>query len=607
MSSRAGGASSPCPRYSPSHGGRYKRGAAPGRRETTPGTSYPRGFKSPPAMNAWLPRLLLLALAAASRGGGLAAPPPPPTPVSAQCLNAACFALFWEARSSAEAGGVCQGGGGHLMTVRSTVAAEATELLLRGRAGAAWLGLRLPEGSCAEPAKQLRGFRWVTGDENTDYEAWARTNGTGVCGPLCAVVTQELKWQERACDAPADGFFCEYSYPGGMCVPLRLPPSATASYLTPFGARESDLVAFPPGTTAEVPSVAVRLACGARGGGSSSNSSVAWRAAGPGAWDCGLENGGCEGRCDPDGAGRFSCTCGEGATLLEEDQRSCSSSCASLGCQQHCDSGVCVCSEGYVLDADGRSCKDVDDCKAHPSPCEQDCVNTQGSFECRCWSGYAPVDGKCLDEKEGCFFLTCQYDCAFVNGKYQCICDEGFVPDRRKPENCVRFCNQTECPADCDPRIDEECYCPDGYIVDYKDDDTIVCADVDECESGHCGDLECIDEPGGYHCICPDKLPVQDEKLCVAMPELPFPSPSPPKTSSPSPPKTSSPSPPKTSSSHAMLVAISVSGSLMVLGLVAILCYFTKKHHRAQTRTDFKCQQSEAGVVLQQVSPGQKL
>ncbi|KAM6455920.1 thrombomodulin [Liasis olivaceus] len=542
-----------------------------------------------------------LLVAVGSLGAGLASPSPFPAPIpfGAQCLRSACFSLFWTSSRFAEAGSVCEGGGGHLMSVRSTVAAEAIALLLRDRPGSAWLGLRLPETDCVEPAKRLRGFQWVTGDERTDFEAWESKGSDAAvtaCGPTCVVVTHQLKWQERACDATAEAILCEYNYPNGTCEPLPLLEAFTVTYRTPFGARESDLGASPPGTTAEVPSLGARLECLAQG----SSGSLEWGSAMPGAWNCQLKNGGCDGQCYLDEQGRPHCACPEGETLLE-DQRSCWSPCASLGCQQHCvpqgDSGICMCSEGYVLDSDGKSCLDIDDCQATPKLCEQECVNTQGAFECHCWPEYDLVEGKCLSKKWQCFDLPCEHDCNLVDREYKCTCFEGYILDPKNHHKCLRVCNQTECAAQCDPNDIDTCYCPDGFILEEKNE-IRVCTDIDECESGECAPHKCINTPGRYHCICPNG---QELDSC----ELPSEEPEEYSGATEVYPETSVPpsfAPPKDGSSRGTLVAIIVSVTFMVVVLAVIICYLVKKHYAAQSIADYKYQQSESGVALQHVT-----
>lgn len=539
--------------------------------------------------------LLLLLVAVAVAGGG-PLPPTPPPPSSAQCLDSRCFGLFWEARNFAAAAGACQGGGGRLMWARSTVAAEAIELLRRGRPGGVWLGLRLPEDRCVEAGRALRGFQWEAGDERTDYQAWVGEGpAEGTCGPRCVVVSAELRWEERPCDADAAGFLCEYSYAGGMCAPLALPPDTAARYTTPFGARDSDLPAFPPAARAEVPSLGVTLECRAR-----TNGSWGWSASALGAWPCQLEGGGCEGRCEEDGQGRSFCTCPEG-TVVGQDGRSCLSPCAELQCehlcQPHGDRGLCMCEEGYELDADGRSCKDIDDCRAEPGPCNQQCINTAGGFRCQCFPGYTLVESKCYKTESLCFYANCQQDCIVVNGTSRCTCFEGFAPDPKDPQRCVKPCNRSECPAQCDPHTGDNCYCPDGYIIQEYEDGRKVCTDIDECDEGYC-DGECSNLFGGYECstrspgtVSAWQRPEEDEGSGDLM-----------LYSTVTPVLTSVP--PRGGGSAGTLVAILLSSVLSFLAFVVVVVYCLRKRLGAsQTRMDYKSQQLETEVGMEQVRP----
>nr|XP_056718485.1 thrombomodulin [Euleptes europaea] len=546
----------------------------------------------------------LLLLLAALAGAGLppppapSSPPPPPSPPSgpappsAQCLGSRCFALFWEARSFAGAGAGCAAGGGRLLRAASTVEAEAAAVLRGGRAGGVWLGLRLPEGRCAQARRgPLRGFQWAAGDERSDYEAWAGGGpAEGACGPRCALVGAALRWEERACEAPADGFLCEYTYPDGTCAPLAA--AAAARYATPFGARDGDLSALPPGTTARLPGLPLRLVCRARPDGAP----PAWAAAAPGAWPCRLAGGGCEGRCREDAQGRPSCTCPEGAAL-GADGRSCLSPCARLRCQHQCaphgPRAVCLCHEGYRLGADGRSCRDVDDCLAQPGPCEQRCVNTAGGFLCRCFAGYTLVDGRCTKNEHLCFYSSCQQDCLVENGTLRCACFEGFAPDPGDPRRCLRFCNRSRCPAQCDPHTGDSCYCPDGYIIEEHEDGAKVCTDIDECDEGYC-DGDCRNLFGGYECVSggpgpasqrPDFEGSGDATLFSTQRPLP--------TSVP----------PRGGRSPGTLVAIVVSTVLSFVALAAVVYCFLKKLDPPQTKVDYKCQQLETEVVMEPVGP----
>lgn len=47
-----------------------------------------------------------------------------------------------------------------------------------------------------------------------------------------------------------------------------------------------------------------------------------------------------------------------------------------------------------------NSCTDVNECSTNNGGCEQDCVNTIGSFKCSCRLGYRldPITQKCVGE-----------------------------------------------------------------------------------------------------------------------------------------------------------------------------------------------------------------
>ncbi|XP_021380367.1 prolow-density lipoprotein receptor-related protein 1-like [Mizuhopecten yessoensis] len=51
---------------------------------------------------------------------------------------------------------------------------------------------------------------------------------------------------------------------------------------------------------------------------------------------------------------------------------------------------VCICQLGFTLMTDNVTCKDIDECNIHRGrlPCDQECTNTNGSFNCSCLHGY---------------------------------------------------------------------------------------------------------------------------------------------------------------------------------------------------------------------------
>ncbi|XP_019399626.1 PREDICTED: thrombomodulin [Crocodylus porosus] len=531
--------------------------------------------------------LAVLVVLGAALARGLGAPV-----AGAQCVEHDCFSLHWARGGFASARRGCEERGGHLMTVRSTVAADVLELLLQNSSAAArlWLGLHLPR-DCTEPGPRLRGFRWVTGDADTDYVNWRR-NGS-VCGRACAAVSRDLLWEERRCHDSLDGFLCEYNYLG-TCRGLS---GGDVTYRTPFGARDSDLVALPPDTEAWLPALNLQLVCKEDGG------LFRWSAHLPGAWACQVENGGCKGTCQ-EKDGHPSCTCPEGRKL-EADARSCSAPCASAPCEQLCvphgTDLICMCHEGYELTEDGIHCKDIDDCQVNPQVCDQICINTEGGFQCQCHEGYELVEGKCRDVLE-CYEVSCQHHCEDVPGGYRCVCFEGYAPDPKNPLKCVSFCNQSQCPAECDPHVQSNCMCPDGFILDESETGPKMCIDINECEMQHCDGI-CTNTLGSFRCDCPEGQVLTDPYTCVnrsdfeteisgsgeIYPQTPVPT----------------QLPPAKSLHPGALVGIIVGTLSMIIILIALVYHLMKKNFIAQRAMDYKCSSSiEKEVGLYHVTPG---
>ncbi|XP_029420669.1 thrombomodulin isoform X2 [Nannospalax galili] len=456
-----------------------------------------------------------------------------------QCVEHECFALFRGPVTFLAASRACESLQGHLMTVRSSVAADVISLLLSGDSSTnphLWIGLQLPQG-CGDTGHlgPLRGFQWVTGDNHTSYSRWARLDGDTAphCGPLCVTVSAataaapgEPAWEEQQCETEADGFLCEFHFEAS-CRPLvmdRWTPDASlfsSTYTTPFGARDADFQALPVGSSAEVAPLGLELVCTAPPGAAEGH----WAREEWGAWDCNVEKGGCEYMCNLT-AGVSSCLC-PGDGVLQADGRSCTATtvqpCNDL-CEHFCVSNPdvpgsysCMCETGYQLAADQHRCEDVDDCKQGPNPCPQLCVNRRGGFDCLCYDGYELVDGECVEALDPCFGTNCEYECQPLGSTdYRCICAEGFAPNPKEPHKCEMFCNETACPADCDPNNPDLCHCPEGYILD----DGSMCSDIDECDADECSPNECRNLPGSFECICgPDSAyPGQVRADCDPIP-----------------------------------------------------------------------------------------
>ncbi|CAL8355052.1 unnamed protein product [Boreogadus saida] len=133
---------------------------------------------------------------------------------------------------------------------------------------------------------------------------------------------------------------------------------------------------------------------------------------------------------------------------------------------------TCECSAGFT--GDGRTCYDVDECRAAPPACGRGsvCTNQQGSFRCDCPDGFLPGDhNTCIREElpvDHC--QTGRHDCDVIE---RATCD---------------FTGGSA----------YLCSCLPGYLGDGR-----VCEDVDECQQGRChGDAVCFNTQGSYICQC---------------------------------------------------------------------------------------------------------
>ncbi|XP_005072616.1 thrombomodulin [Mesocricetus auratus] len=543
-----------------------------------------------------------------------------------QCLHYECFALFQGPRNFLSASLGCESLKGHLMTVRSTVAAEVISLLLSDDSSVnsrPWIGLRLPQG-CHDPEHLgiLGGFQWVTGDNYTSYSRWVRPKdqATPLCGPLCVRVSTttvgapgEQAWEEQQCETEADSFLCEFHFRvscGPLVVNTQDPEAAhfSSTYHTPFGARGADFENLPEGSFAIVESLGLELMCEAR----PETWDGHWTRQATGAWDCRVENGGCDYLCNQS-MGEPRCLCPSNSDLLA-DGRSCTDvvvpeepeTCTDL-CEHFCitdpdipGSYACMCATGYRLAADKHQCEDVDDCRQGPNPCPQRCVNTKGGFACLCYDGFELVDGECVERLDPCFGNNCEYQCQPVNTtEYICICAEGFRPKPEEPHRCELFCNESSCPADCDPYAPDFCYCPEGFILD----EGHICVDIDECSQGECSGSECRNLPGSYECNCgPDTaLAGQVSKDCNPSPVIEYNedhgSGEPPVSPTPGSPI----GPPSAKPVHSgVLIGTSIASLSLVVALLVLLCHLRKKQG-ARAELEYKCASPAKEVVLQQV------
>ncbi|XP_067041101.1 sushi, von Willebrand factor type A, EGF and pentraxin domain-containing protein 1-like [Acropora muricata] len=123
----------------------------------------------------------------------------------------------------------------------------------------------------------------------------------------------------------------------------------------------------------------------------------------------------------------------------------------SSGCAQNCvntyGSYKCKCRAGYSLKADGKTCSDIDECARDNGNCQQSCHNSVGSYRCTCASGYslAPDSRSCADINE-CSSNNglgpCEHICVNSLLGYQCLCNPGYTLNSDRAT-----CQALSCPS----------------------------------------------------------------------------------------------------------------------------------------------------------------
>lgn len=194
---------------------------------------------------------------------------------------------------------------------------------------------------------------------------------------------------------------------------------------------------------------------------------------------------------------------------------------------------ACVCPAGYggdgkKPDLGGEGCVNVDECRTGTHNCDdhtQDCIDVQGSFYCKCKSGFSlsPSGKVCLDidECQNPSLNNCNPEttmCHNLEGSFRCDCKDSSMmmdPDTgicRDLDECNELGgSMNPCEQICINKIGGvSCSCMSGYTLS---EDGRSCQDVDECAYDHLNQCDsngvisrCMNTVGGYICQCNNDL-----------------------------------------------------------------------------------------------------
>uniref|UniRef100_A0A8W8N7V2 Fibrillin-1 n=1 Tax=Magallana gigas TaxID=29159 RepID=A0A8W8N7V2_MAGGI len=217
------------------------------------------------------------------------------------------------------------------------------------------------------------------------------------------------------------------------------------------------------------------------------------------------------------------CKSGWTGTFCETDINECNISdnpCNSYTeeCVNTDGSFICKCKEGFTNSTNGN-CIDIDEC-LQASPCNHICNNTDGSYVCFCRDGYNLVNFSNCEDIDECSTIDtgtdgCQ-NCTNTPGSFHCSCSVGYALNSTTLTNCHNIDECKEQTADCalnatcsDTDGGYTCTCKTGFEGDGK-----MCTDIDECVRDSPCDHNCNNTDGSYVCSCRDGYNLLNYSKC---------------------------------------------------------------------------------------------
>ncbi|XP_029972855.1 thrombomodulin-like [Salarias fasciatus] len=258
------------------------------------------------------------------------------------CIEDDCITVSLDTVDFKTAEEACRSNNGELLSFQSERDQSVFDLLgHHDLMGNFWIGLRLPVGVCSNLSAPLRGYEWTAGNiDRSSFPSFGWRDSIKLCSAHCVSISNDRKWTERPCSAKTDGFLCK----------TRHRDACQAQAV-------SEPMFFPgPKGCSSVP---------------------------------------CEHTCK-DVKGGYTCSCFNGYIQDSKDPQRCVLHCAQQSCPAMCERNTgdsCYCPDGFVLS--GKLCVDIDEC--HMGFCDQNCINSPGSYVCSCRKGYVLKDQvKCV-------------------------------------------------------------------------------------------------------------------------------------------------------------------------------------------------------------------
>ncbi|XP_052216781.1 fibrillin-2-like [Dreissena polymorpha] len=195
---------------------------------------------------------------------------------------------------------------------------------------------------------------------------------------------------------------------------------------------------------------------------------------------------------DPCATSTLNCTQTEGCTLDTDNKT------------------TCFCNAGFIFNRTSFQCQDVNECSQNI--CPQDCMNTIGSFQCSCITGYQLIDKvSCESCEVPNWGLNCSQTCDCTGRGAEkcdpvrgCVCSKGWTGS--SCDDDVNECKEhfgvcEDARKSCTNNIGSySCDCLQGYVKDAVGN----CRDIDECSDPQLNECsqKCLNAEGSYTCGC---------------------------------------------------------------------------------------------------------